>query len=270
MTTRITRRFTQFLRRASPLNVALDEGDGPPVVLIHGIASSSVTFEHVVPLLVDRHRVIAIDLMGFGSSPARSGATFTLREHTRALARTLRYLRLREPIVLVGHSMGALIAARFAARRRSYEPGVNRVVLVSPPVYLDPDAIGDSRERAVMDAFHRFYGFLRANKAFTITAAAQVAAYLPIKNVLSLSDSNWRAFALSLEHVIQTQSTMSDVAAIRVPVDLVYGTLDPLLLHEGLRILGQLRGVTTHRVAGGDHFIRSRMAHAIADAIDPT
>ena len=40
---------------------------GPTVLLLHGIASSSVTFHHVIPLLERTHRCIAIDLLGFGS-----------------------------------------------------------------------------------------------------------------------------------------------------------------------------------------------------------
>ena len=63
--------FLDYLRqtRAPKLHVALDHGVGHTVVLVHGIASSSVTFDNVVPLLGHHHRVIAIDLLGFGKSP---------------------------------------------------------------------------------------------------------------------------------------------------------------------------------------------------------
>src|SRR4051812_146191 len=136
-------RLSGFFRRSPLLHVAIDRGGGPPVVLLHGIASSSVTFEHVVPLVEGRHRAIAIDLLGFGGSPSPEHATYTVEEHVAALARTIRSLKLREPVVLVGHSMGALIAARYASRSGGWgAPRVARVVLVSPPVYLDPAAIG--------------------------------------------------------------------------------------------------------------------------------
>ena len=99
-------------RKPPLLHVATDAGTGSPVVMIHGIASSSVTFERLIPLVEPYHRVIAIDLLGFGESPAPDDAAYTIDEHVAALARTLRELRLREPFVLVGHSMGALIARR--------------------------------------------------------------------------------------------------------------------------------------------------------------
>src|SRR5687768_17213249 len=105
-------------RRPPLLHVAVDAGSGPPVVMVHGIASSSVTFERLVPLVEPYHRVIAIDLLGFGESPAPEDGEYTIGEHVAALARTLKSLRLREPFVLVGHSMGALIATRYTATHR--------------------------------------------------------------------------------------------------------------------------------------------------------
>src|SRR6478609_1617094 len=90
---------------APMLNVAVDVGSGPVVILLHGIASSSASWRGVVPLLSPLYRVIAIDLLGFGGSRAAEGATFTLDEHVRALHKTVRSLRLRAPFTLVGHSL---------------------------------------------------------------------------------------------------------------------------------------------------------------------
>jgi len=71
-------RLSGFFRRSPLLHVAVDTGSGPAVVMIHGIASSSVTFENVVPLIEGSHRVIAIDLLGFGGSPAPDDAQYTV------------------------------------------------------------------------------------------------------------------------------------------------------------------------------------------------
>jgi pimeloyl-ACP methyl ester carboxylesterase len=253
----------RLLRKPPLLHVARDVGSGPPVVLVHGIASSSVTFEHVVPLITDRHRAVSIDLLGFGTSPAPSDATFTIEEHVGALRRTVREHRLRD-FVLVGHSMGALIGARYAA---TYPRDVTRLVLVSPPVYLTPAEIASPFDRAAMDGYLKLYEFLRGNKQFTIRAAAGVAKLSPIKDLLDISEKNWTAFVLSLEKAIESQTTVSDLASVRAPIHLVYGTLDPLLHPAGLRIVESLRGVTAHKVQGVDHAIRPRMARVVATAI---
>jgi pimeloyl-ACP methyl ester carboxylesterase len=253
-----------MVRRPPLLHVAIETGEGSPVVMVHGIASSSVTFERLVPLVEPFHRVYAIDLLGFGESPMPEDAEYTIGEHTAALARTVRSLRLREPFVLVGHSLGALIATRYAATH----PGkVSKVILVSPPIYLPADTLSGASSRAAMGAYFRTYEYLRENKDFTIKAAARLAKLSPIKNLLDVSERNWRAFVLSLQNSIETQTTLSDLADIRVPVELVYGSLDVLLAPAGIRIAGELRHVTSHRVQGGDHVIRPRMARVIATAI---
>jgi pimeloyl-ACP methyl ester carboxylesterase len=239
----------RLLRRPPLLHVAGDAGSGPPVVLVHGIASSSVTFENVVPLITDRHRAVSIDLLGFGGSPAPEDAEYTIEEHVAALRRTLR---------------AALIATRYAA---SYRRDVTRLVIVSPPVYVTPTEIAAPIDRAAMDGYLRLYEFLRANKQFTIRAAAGLARLSPIKNLLEVSEKNWNAFVLSLEKSIESQTTVTDLVQVTAPIHLVYGTLDPLLHPAGLRIVESLRGVTAHRVQGVDHVIRPRMARVVATAI---
>jgi pimeloyl-ACP methyl ester carboxylesterase len=234
------------------------------VVLVHGIASSWVTFEKLIPLLEPAHHVIALDLLGFGESPAPEDAEYTIGEHVAALERTLRHLRARR-FTLVGHSMGALIAARYAALNPRR---VAKLVLVSPPVYLPTVTIGASRDRAAQGLYFRAYEYLRENKQFTIRAAATLARLSPIKNLLDVSERNWRAFVLSLQNSIETQTTLTDLSAVSAPIELVYGSLDPFLAPSGLRIVSQLRSVTAHRIDGGDHIIRPRMARAIASVID--
>jgi pimeloyl-ACP methyl ester carboxylesterase len=253
-----------LVRRPPLLHVAIDEGEGPAVVLIHGIASSSVTFENVIPLIVARHRAIAIDLLGFGGSPAPEAAEYTLEEHVASLARTIDSLKLHGPFLLVGHSMGSLIASRYAATHGSRLRGL---VLVSPPIYLAPGSIGVKRDRTAMGLYLRVYEYLRLNKDFTIRAAAGLARLSPIKNLLDVTETNWRAFVLSLQNSIESQTSVSDLASVRVPVEVVYGSLDPFLAPSGIRVIEQLRGVTVHRVDGGDHIIRHRMARVVATAI---
>jgi pimeloyl-ACP methyl ester carboxylesterase len=253
-----------LFRRPPLLHVVTDAGTGPPVIMIHGIASSSVTFERLVPLVEPHHRAITIDLLGFGDSPAPDDAEYTMGEHAAALARTISALKLREPFVLVGHSLGSLIAARYASLHPRW---LSKLVLVSPPVYLPTATISVGLEATAQGLYFRVYEYLRENPAFTIRAAGALARLSPIKNLLDVSERNWRAFVLSLQNSIETQTTLTDLAAVRVPVEVVYGSLDPFLAPSGLRVVEQLKSVTTHRVDGGDHVIRPRMARVIATAI---
>ncbi len=256
----------RVFRRAPILHVAGDSGSGPVVVMIHGVASSSVTWQNVVPLLEPSHRCIRIDLLGFGGSPAPQDSEYTLEDHVASLKRTIATLRLREPFVLVGHSMGALIGARYAAR-----PGrrrVRRLVLVSPPVYLSPSELAAPLDRRVQGFYLRAYQYVRTHQNFTLRNAAVVEEMLPIKKAMDINAENWTPFVKSLENSIESQTTMSDLSAVNVPVEVVMGDFDEFSSPGAMRIVARLRDVTVHRVPGSDHLIAPRLARAVADVID--
>ncbi len=252
------------------LHIASDAGSGPVVILVHGIASSSVTFDELIPLLVPRHRVIAVDILGFGRSPAPDGCEYRLEDHVDALAATIRSLRLGEPFILVGHSLGSLISTRYAAinQSRPFRPSpVSRVVLVGPPVYLAPSEIGDVRVRARVSAYLRAYDYLRTNKDFTLANAAFLSRLLP-KGIFEITEKTWTPFVKSMEHCIESQTVVSDIASLRVPVDVIYGALDAFIALGSMRVIERMRHVTMHRVETNDHIIRRRLARVLARVID--
>lgn len=251
--------------RKPPLHATLLGDSGSPVVLLHGIASSAVAYEFVVPDLSKTHEVIALDLLGFGLSPAPDTAQFTIDEHVDAIITSLKRLRVRRPITLVGHSLGALIAIRLAAR---FPKWVSHLVLVSPPVYVPSEAMVDSVDRVQMDAYLKLYDFMRDNPYFTKTAAQALEKISPIRNLVEVTEANWRAFSLSLEKCIESQTTITDLAQVQCPIDLIYGTLDPFLAPAGIRVVERLRGVATTRVDGVDHVIRPKLANELVRLIN--
>lgn len=90
----------------------LAAGEGPPVVLIHGVGSSVVAWrENIVPL-AERFRVFAIDLPGHGDSD-KPRMDYSLRAASQYMTGLLDALGLERAHV-VGESLGGLIALRFA------------------------------------------------------------------------------------------------------------------------------------------------------------
>jgi pimeloyl-ACP methyl ester carboxylesterase len=87
-------------------------GEGPPVVLLHGVTLQWWVWSAVIRLLRDRHRVVAWDMRGHGESVAgREGVT--LEACARDLALVLESLDAVDAVV-VGHSMGGMCLGRFA------------------------------------------------------------------------------------------------------------------------------------------------------------
>jgi pimeloyl-ACP methyl ester carboxylesterase len=108
-------------------------GSGDPVVLIHGYTQSLESLTLLADSLAPSHRVVAFDVRGFGQSskfaePARFGS-----QMVDDVVRLLDHLGI-ERAHLVGHSMGALIAAHVAAR---YPDRVASAGLIAAPFYLD-------------------------------------------------------------------------------------------------------------------------------------
>ncbi len=116
--------------------VSIDVGDGPPLLLLHGLAGSARWWARNVPALSRSFRTIAIDLPGFGASPR--GHRLVLDEAADQLVGTMDRLGIERASV-IGHSMGGLIAGGLAADH----PGrVDRLVLVDAAfLSLGPTAI---------------------------------------------------------------------------------------------------------------------------------
>jgi len=127
-------------------------GAGDPVVFIHGMGTSAQTWERCMDLLDDRFTVIAVDLLGHGSSPVLDDPAEYTRD--RALDDLDVILGdLDRPAVLVGHSLGGYLALAHAATRPGAVRGV--VVLNTGPGFRDPEKREGWNERSRRNA-HRF------------------------------------------------------------------------------------------------------------------
>jgi pimeloyl-ACP methyl ester carboxylesterase len=90
-------------------------GEGPPLVLVHGLSGAAVNFTLIAPLLAERRRVLVPDLPGHGRSEPLEhvdGLT-TYAEHVAAVADAEDLL----PAAVVGYSMGGVVALRLAVAR---------------------------------------------------------------------------------------------------------------------------------------------------------
>jgi pimeloyl-ACP methyl ester carboxylesterase len=101
-------------------------GSGPVLVLLHGITSSSHTWEAVAPLLAQRFTLVAPDLMGHGRSATPRG-DYSLGAHATAVRDVLTALGHRH-VTVVGHSLGGGVAMQFAYQ---FPERCERLVLVS-------------------------------------------------------------------------------------------------------------------------------------------
>lgn len=109
-------------------------GDGPTMVLIHGLGGSIANWSAVAPRLGESARVVALDLPGFGLSPP--AADWRVSTHVEAATQFV--AQFSEPVTLVGNSMGGLIAEAVASSRPDLVKALLLVSPATPPILPDP------------------------------------------------------------------------------------------------------------------------------------
>lgn len=131
------------------LDVAPETPNGRTVVLLHGKNFCAATFESAIAALTKAgYRVVAPDQIGFCKSSKPAGYQFSfsqLAANTRALLQSLGI----ERAVMLGHSMGGMLAARYAL---TYPQATERLVMVNPLGLEDWKAAGVPY--ATVDALH--------------------------------------------------------------------------------------------------------------------
>jgi len=105
--------------------LAVWEGRGKPVLCVHGISASCRCWDNVAAGLIPRYKVLAMDLRGRGFSE-KPASGYSVSYHCRDIHALLNHANI-DQVVLLGHSLGALIGLEFAAR---YPDKVERLILV--------------------------------------------------------------------------------------------------------------------------------------------
>jgi pimeloyl-ACP methyl ester carboxylesterase len=116
----------RFLRIEDRLVNVVELGSGPPVLLVHGLGGCWQNWLENMPDLARDHRVIALDLPGFGSSEMPASAV-SVADYARTLDLVCEALGI-DAAAVVGNSMGGFVAAELAI---AYPRRVERLVLVS-------------------------------------------------------------------------------------------------------------------------------------------
>ena len=89
-------------------------GKGTPIVMLHGQPTWSYLWRNVIPYLEDNHRVIALDLIGFGKSD-KPNLAYTVKNHADYLAGFMDALAL-DDVTLVVHDWGSFLGFDYTAR----------------------------------------------------------------------------------------------------------------------------------------------------------
>jgi len=224
------------------------------IVLIHGIGNSAKAWDELIPLLPNNVRVIGVDLLGFGHSPKPGWVTYNAKTQARSLARTLVRMRLFQPPILVGHSLGSLVAVETAKR---YPFAVRQLVLCSPPFYEPPSTV----KKLFPDYDELLRSLYRTAKKYPtqLIGVSPLAVQLGLANkALNVSEDNVASYLAALEASIINQTSLHDVSVLKLPITMFYGRFDPVVISAHIKKLGTtIPNITAKPVLAGHEVIGS-------------
>jgi len=254
------------LRRPYRLAKPLDAGSGQPVILLHGVGKTGRTWQHVVEQLADRpYRLAAFDLLGFGASPKPGWIRYDIDDHAGAVIAAIEKINDKQPAVIVGHSMGALVALRIARLRPDL---VRHLVLYEMPLY---EGLPEKRRyRLRLNLYFRFYRWVLGYQPEFDEANRKRAERLMRRLTgFDVDKASWRPFIKSLENSIMRQTAADDIQHVKVPMDVIYGRFDMVVVRGKVRhIFGEGADHVTAHTVRARHSISERASRFIAQRIE--
>lgn len=218
----------------------IDVGEGPPVVLLHGFASSLNVWDTVVPALAENHRVLALDLKGFGWSNRPEG------DYSPAAQARLVWEFLEERGVdqtaVVAHSWGASVALQMALEQPER---IERIALYDAWVYAEqlPSTFIWARAGGIGEMlFGLFYKERPADKTALAFYDDSYVTYEFVEEIKSqMARPGTTAAALEAVRGQRYEDVQHTYSAVDVPVLLLWGREDKVTtLDMGERLVRQL------------------------------
>lgn len=229
---------------------AVTIGDGPPLVLLHGLVISGEMYAPIVPTLAHHHRLIIPDLRGQGASASLPGP-FTPVQQTDDLAALLRHLEVRQPTVL-GYSQGGPIAQQLAHDHRDLVGGL---ILVCTYAFN----MATRRERFEGRLAPWMFRILGTRRA--VQMAAGMAGGKPMTKeqaawIIGLVAGTPRKAAVQLHRAAMDFDGRGWLGEISVPTLVITGAEDKAVPpHHGTMLADGIPGARLVEVAGAGHFL---------------
>lgn len=248
-------------------------GEGPPLILIHGLGGAASNWTELAPLLRRRHRLLVPDLPGHGGStalPAVSG----LQPYADRVALVAESEGLL-PAPVVGHSLGGMVVLRMALRR----PDDVEAVVLAGAAGL---SVGNVWGRQLLSVFTavrpgRLAGRYRSLVQRSRVLRRLVFGFVSVSDPVGLTDKAVEGFlAGQLLHTdvdsawqaLRRDDPRQELEAVRAPVLVLWGAEDVQLpLDDAFEYTRRLRA-RLRVIPGCGHLLIGERPEACADAIE--
>lgn len=241
-----------------------DDGQGLPVVLVHGFANDRTLWEPQVHALASRYRLIAPDLRGFGGSSNTDGSGVSMDQYADDVAMLLHHLDL-DAAVVGGISLGGYVALAFALRHPQRALGL---VLANTRAGADPPDWGPFREDMVRTVLSRGAEAVVENygdKPFRPDCAEPVKER--VRRMIRRQPT--AGLVSGTRGMAQRPDRTPQLASIAVPTLVIHGTADQYIpVAEAEAMHRAIVGSRYVCLAGAGHLSNVDSADAFNAALD--
>ena len=246
-------------------------GAGEPVVFLHGFPSSSHLWGEVVPLMPAGHRLVVVDLLGYGRSDRPDAREVGIKGHAERVLGLLDALGINYACV-VGHDVGGGVAQAMAVR---WPARVSRLCLVNSVAFDE----WPTREVKLARAMLPLTKHLPPTWLLSLVKGDLLRGYLDAERGTHSVAQYLRPFATPegrdalLEHLMALDSAETAALAPRLkdvvaPTAIVWGAHDPFLPAAlGRRLCDAIPGATLDLVPDGRHFTPEEAPDKVAETI---
>jgi len=248
----------------------VEVGSGPTVMLVPGSCSTGAAWRPMMAQWGDRFRCVTTSLLGYGGTAERRTIDDPSIDHeTDALEAVM--ARAGEPIHLVGHSFGGLVALAATLRKRS--PVASLTIIEAPAAAL----LRERGEYAHYASFRRMTdGYFAAFERGEPEAIAMMIDFYGGSGTFASWPPRLRDYAIETTHVniLDWSSgygcalSPSILAAIEVPTLVLWGGSSPPSVQRANELLAEcIQGAARLTIAGAAHFMIATHVAEIAPTI---
>lgn len=248
-------------------------GAGAPVVLIHGFPMASRLWHDFAPDFAPGHRLIIVDLPGFGRSDPPSGARAGCGAHAAALRALLDELGV-DQVHVVGHGLGGGVAQAFAVQWPTRVAGL--ALISSAGFGVKPTRLARLARALGPLARHTppallaglVHGSVR--RGFADPERARLTLDACLRQFTTTHGRDALAAHLAVMRHCDTNSWSVRLGELDLPAVVVWGAEDPFYPQAlGQRLHEALRGSTFTVIPGAAHFVPEDQPDALRRALEP-
>jgi pimeloyl-ACP methyl ester carboxylesterase len=249
------------------VDIAFDsQGAGPEtLVLVHGFTGSSLDWTDVVALLAPHVEVVTYDQRGHGNSTNTGDeATYTFEQLIADLTAFVDSIGLTEPFHLLGHSMGGMVAMRWAL---AHQQRLRSLILMDTGA--EPLAAAEQMFAPMMElaATQGMAPLIDAMERFTPVPDGAYGEELRRRNRWKLEHMDPRAFVGLGREIARVPGVLEQLGQLELPTTVLVGADDAPFVDISARMTATIPGARQVTFAGAGHCPQEDDPAAWADAV---